>query len=115
MPHPFDYLRHEEYPDAPPIEDYTSETISDSRDETITILTAEVEPGKWVAGYSVFWLNHRHSFLAPSLANGWFDSQRAAKLYYLGFMHGYLRFFTMDNQSAIINAINKYQQASLFE
>lgn len=115
MPHQFDYLRHEEYPDAPPVDVYNSERISEGRDETISILTAEVSPGKWVAGYSVFWLNGRRSFLAPSLANGWFENQRAAKLYYLVFMRGYLSFFTQDNQSAILNAINKYQQASLFE
>lgn len=111
----FEYLRHEEYPDAAPVTTYSSENISPDRTETIHIHYAEAEPGKWVGGYSVFWKNGRQSLKIPSLADGWFSSSREAKLFYLDFMLNYLEFFTEDNQFAIKEAVNKYSQSTLFE
>lgn len=111
----FEHLRHEEYPDAAPVASYYSENISLDRTETIHIHFAEAERGKWVGGYSVFWKNGRQSLKIPSLADGWFSSAREAKLFYLGFMLGYLEFFTGENQFAIKEAVNKYSQSTLFE
>lgn len=111
----FESLRHEEYPDAMPVREYQTETVSPGRDETVNLLIAEAEPGKWVGGYAVFWLNGRRSFLAPSLANGWFSSAREAKLFYLGFMAGYLKWFTPENRIAIRDLISRYSQSVLFE
>lgn len=110
----YDYLRHEEYPDAEPVRDFSSDTISSDNEESISILTAEACPGKWVGGYSVCWKNGRHSFLAPSLSNGWFSSERETRLFYLGFMSGFSSYFTESNRKAINNAITRYSQASLF-
>lgn len=111
----YEYLRHEEYPDAAPVTTYSSENISPDRTETIHLHYAEAEPGKWVGGYSVFWKNGRQSLKIPSLSDGWFSSSREAKLFYLGFMLNYLEFFTEDNQFAIKEAVNKYSQSTLFE
>lgn len=111
----FEHLRHEEYPDAAPLTSYSSENISPDRNEVICILFAEAEPGKWVGGYSVFWKNGRQSMKTPSLADGWFSSARETKLFYLGFMLNYLKYFTEDNQFAIKEAVNKYSQSTLFE
>lgn len=111
----YESLRHEEYPDAMPVRTFSTENISPEKDETINLLTAEAEPGKWVGGYSVFWKDGRQSYLAPSLANGWFSSAREAKLFYLGFMTGYEAHFTPENREAIRQSITKYSQACLFE
>lgn len=111
----FDYLRHEEYPDADPVTAYSSETISSCRDEMISIRFAEAEPGKWVGGYAVYWKNGRQSFKTPSLSDGWFSTARETKLFYLGFFLCYLEYFTHDNQCAITEAINKYSQSTLFD
>ena len=115
MAQPYEYLRHEEYPDASPATSYSTENISFERDETVSILTAEVVPGKWVGGYSVIWRNGRRSFLSPSLSNGWFSSEREAKLFYLGFMAGYLSYFTPASRRAINDAIARYSQSVLFD
>ena len=115
MAQPYEYLRHEEYPDAVPVNSYSTEYISADSEESISILTAEAIPGKWVGGYSVIWRNGRRSVLPPSLSNGWFSSEREAKLFYLGFMAGYLSYFTPASRHAINDAIARYSQSVLFD
>lgn len=113
---PFENLRHEEYPDAVPETQFSTYCVSDHPAEQISILLAEPLPGRWVAGYSVYWANgRRHSYLEPSLSNGWFSSRRNAILFYLGFMKGYLRHFIQPNQLAIEHAISRNSQTSIFD
>lgn len=111
---PFNSLRVEDYSDADVCREFQTVCITHSRNEVINILVAEAEPGKWVHGYSVFWANGRTSTLHPSLSNGYFHSERDAKLFVLGFMSQYLPFFDPESAEAIKNNIKELSQNSLF-
>lgn len=113
---PYEHLRHEEYPDSAPETQYSAYCVSDHPDEQVSILLAEPVPGRWVGGYSVYWANRRrHSFLQPSLTNGWFASRRDAILFYLGFFSTYLAHFIPLNQDAIRRAIGRNSQTSIID
>lgn len=114
MPNPYENLRHEEYPDAQPCREFNILTISDCRVEVAKILTAEAEPGKWVAGYQFYWADGRQSYEAPSLQRGWFDSEREARLFILGMYKLYLHLFMPETAKAVRAYEKEYSQNTLF-
>lgn len=111
---PYEYLKTPCLDDARPVEAETSMSITDSREETIVILTATLPNGSWVYGYSVNWKNGRNSYSQPTAEHGLFNSQREAQLYAVGFMGLYLSYFTEETRSAIRKAENSLIQSELF-
>lgn len=111
---PYEYLKTECLGDVIPVDAQASWSITDSRDETITIHTALLPDGAWTYGYNVHWKNGRTSALQTSAANGLFKTQREAQLYAVGFMRLYLTYFIKGTREAIIRAEGSLLQAQLF-
>jgi len=110
----YENLRIDCLADVDPVAVQHSLTLTDSRDEQITINTSCLPDGLWVYGYLVYWHNGRVSTSNPSAGNGLFRSQREAQLHAVGFMQLYLRFFTEQTREALHRAENKLIQTSLF-
>ena len=111
---PYESLKIPFLDDAVPVEAKSMWTITDSRDETITISTARLSDNMWVYGYIVNWANGRTSCQRPTAELGKFRSQREARLYAIGFMLLYLKHFTEATQSALRKAERKLLQIELF-
>jgi len=111
---PYEYLKTECLDDVRPVEAQASWSITDSRDESIIILTALLPDGAWVYGYNVYWKNGRTSILRTSAENGLFKTQREAQLYAVGFMRLYLSYFVEETREAIIRTENSLMQSELF-
>ena len=111
---PYEYLKVDSLADVLPVAAQASWTITDSREETITIHTSLLPDGTWVYGYNVYWRNGRNSFQRTSAEHGRFRSQREAQLYAVGFMRLYLPYFTEETRSAIVKAESSLLQGELF-
>lgn len=111
---PYEYLKADCLADVLPVEAQASWTITESREETITIHTALLPDGMWVYGYNVYWRNGRNSHIGTSAEHGRFKSQREAQLYAVGFMRLYLQYFTEETRAAIVKAENSLLQGELF-
>lgn len=111
---PYERLKIDSITGAAPIEAQATWTITESREERITILTSVLEDGRWVYGYAVYWRGGGQSELRPSAANGLFGSQREAQLYAVGFMRQFLPYFMTGTQEAIKAAERKRMQGELF-
>lgn len=110
----YGHLRIDFLDDAAPIEIQHTWTLTESREERISIYTSELPDNHWVYGYMVYWKNGRVSNSRPSAENGLFRSQRDAKLFAVGFMLMYLEYFTPETQSSLLSAESSLLQASLF-
>lgn len=97
-----------------PVEAQSSWTITESREETVTIHTSLLPNGLWVYGYSVYWANGRTSFRQPTAMLGLFRTQRDAKLYAVGFMLLYLDYFLGQTRFDICRAETTLIQTVLF-
>lgn len=111
----YEHLRIDCLEDAEPVEATDSWTITDSREETITITTALLRDGSWVYGYVVYWAKGGTSSKRPTAQHGRFRSQRDAHLYAVGFMKSYISYFTQDTAGAINAAEAKLLQTQLFD
>ena len=111
---PYEYLKTPCLADVKPVEAQATLTITDSRDETISIHTSLLPDGSWVYGYAVYWKNGRISTLRTSAENGTFKNQREAQLYAVGFMRLYLSYFQPETREAIAKAERSLLQATLF-
>lgn len=111
---PYEYLKTECLDDVTPVEAQASWSITDSREESITIHSSLLPDGRWVYGYMVYWKNGRQSMLRTSAENGLFKTQREAQLYAVGFMKLYLSYFQPETREAIIKAESRLLQAELF-
>jgi hypothetical protein len=104
----------EDYCDAADLVDYKVSHITNDSREIIEVLYAEYEPGKYAAGYRVYWANKRISFRLPNPSNGYFRSERDAKLYILGFMMVYSAWFLPETVTDIKDNITKLSINTLF-
>lgn len=111
---PYENLKTDCLEDVRPVEAQASWTITESRDETITLHTSLLPDGAWVYGYSVYWHNGRTSTSPTSATNGLFRTQREAQLYAVGFMTLYLSYFTADTCRDIRKAEASLMQGELF-
>jgi len=111
---PYEYLKTPCLADGKPVEVQSSMTITDSREESITIHTTQLPDGAWTYGYNVHWKNGRTSALQTSAGNGLFKTRREAQLYAVGFMRLYLTYFHPDTREAIVKAESSLMQAALF-
>ncbi|MEE0978646.1 MAG: hypothetical protein UH625_04475 [Muribaculaceae bacterium] len=100
--------------DVHPVDIQSTWTITDSREESIAILTSMLPDGCWVYGYIVYWKNGRQSMLHTSAENGLFKTQREAQLYAVGFMTLYLDYFQPETREAVLKAESSLLQTSLF-
>jgi hypothetical protein len=114
MDNPFNSLLIEQYSDADDLTTYQVNRITSDNNETIEILFDEFEQGKFAAGYRVYWANGRISYRLPNPGNGYFASERDAKLFTLGFMSCYLNWFLPETAEAIKNEIRNLSTNSLF-
>lgn len=110
----YDYLKIDCLDDIEPVEAIASWTITDSRDETVTITNAVLPDGHWVYGYNVYWANGRMSATGPTAKFGKFRSQREARLHAIGFMKMFLPHFIQDTRNALRHAENTLLQGELF-
>lgn len=113
-PNPYAALKSDCLADVEPVEAQSVWTLTDSRDESVTIFTSVLPDGAWVYGYLVQWANGRVSSQKPTAELGRFRSQRDAKLYAVGFMLSYLDYFTEATRGAIKSAELSLQQTNLF-
>ncbi len=115
MQNQYDYLKSDCIDGVEPVEATASWTITDSRDETITITTAILPDGAWVYGYVVYWGKGGTSMKLPSAELGKFRTQRDAKLHALGFIKIYLSYFMPDTRESIRIAESSLLQGDLFD
>lgn len=111
---PYEYLRTDCLSDMEPVKAQSVWTLTNSRSESVSILTSVLENGAWVFGYMVNWHNGRNSSQDPDPALGKFRTQREAKLYGVGFMLGFLEYFIEDTRVALKDAEASLLQAELF-
>lgn len=111
----YDYLKTDCLEDVCPVEATSQWTITDSRDEAITITNAVLPDGTWVYGYNVYWHKGGVSSKLPTAENGMFRSQRDAKLHAIGFLKLYLAYFAPETQYAIARAEKSLLQGVLFD
>ena len=111
---PYEYLKTPFLGDCEPIDATATFTVTEGRDESVSVYTAITTDGFFCYGYQVIWANGRRSFLAPIASNGLFKTQREAKLHALGFFKVYLQYFTEDTQAAINKQEAKLLQMELF-
>ncbi len=111
----YDYLKVDCLEDVDPVEATSSWTLTDSRDETITITNAVLPDGSWVYGYVVYWAKGGSSTKLPTAEHGRFRSQREAKLHAIGFMLVYNNYFLPETQEAIRAAEASLLQGQLFD
>lgn len=111
---PYESLKLDCLENAEPVDAQSTWTLTESRDEVVTIFTSLMASGRWVFGYLVNWANGRTSVMQPSPALGLFSSQREAKLYAVGFMLIYLSFFTMETRTCLHRAEASLIQSELF-
>lgn len=114
QPNPYDYLRVDRPGVDEPVDATSAWTITESREETVTITNAVLPDGFWVYGYNVYLANGKSSVRQPSAGRGCFRSQRDAKLHAVGFMKNNLSFFIPETQNAIRRAESSLLQAQLF-
>lgn len=110
----YGYLKSDCLSDTAPVDAQSSWSLTDTRDEQITILTSLLPDGSWVYGYNVYWKNGRVSTSPTSAHNGLFHSQREAQLYAVGFMLIYLDYFTDSTKAALHRAERTLIQSTLF-
>ncbi len=101
--------------EAAPVPATASWTLTDSREETVIVLTALLPSGMWCYGVQVYWKNGYQSVQQPTPARGTFFNPRHAQLYALGFLEQFAGHFTPDSVRAIADAIAECSQGSLFE
>lgn len=111
----YDYLKVDCLEDVDPVAATSSWTLTDSRDETITITNAVLPDGSWVYGYVVYWAKGGTSIKLPTAEHGQFRSQREAKLHAIGFMLVYNNYFLPETQEAIRAAEASLLQGQLFD
>lgn len=111
----FEQLRHPGIEDATDIRQYPIKELSvfDNRIEQIVILTADIN-GKIAAGFNIRFSEGREAYQLPALVHGWFDSERNAILYYLGYFKTYCNYFTPEAIDVINRLIPQYSQQNLF-
>lgn len=111
----YEYLKTDCLEDVEPVEATASWTLTDSRNETITITNALLPDGSWVYGYVVYWAKGGTSTKQPTAELGRFRSQREAKLHAIGFMLIYMDYFLPETQEAIRAAEARLVQGQLFD
>lgn len=111
---PYEYLKLDALCDHEPIPAQSTWTITEEKEETVSIHASVLDDGNWCYGYTVYWKNGRHSHIDPDPSKGLFASQREAQLYALGFMSLYASYFTEATNVAIIQAVGEKSQATLF-
>ena len=110
----YDHLKIDKLVESPVFSEQFNIEVTDSRDETIQIITAPLQSGEWVYGYNVWWKNGRHSNAKPSPDTWLFRTEREARLHAIGFFLLYLPFFTQDSRQSLLRAEIIYSQGSLF-
>lgn len=110
----YEYLKVDSLSDMEPVEAQSTWSVTEGRDENVTIFSSLLSNGLWVYGYMVHWANGRTSVRKPTAELGLFRTQREAKLYAIGFMTLYLEYFLEDTQAAIRRAEATLMQAELF-
>ena len=100
--------------DVEPVEALSSWSVTEGRDETVTIFSSPLPDNTWVYGYLVHWANGRTSVQQPTASLGKFRTQRDAKLYAIGFMLIYLEYFLEETRASLCNAEASLLQAELF-
>ena len=111
----YDFLKIDCLDDVDPVEATASWTVTDSRDEIVTITSAPLPDGSWGYGYVVHWLKGDLSAKGPTPELGKFRTQREAKLHAVGFLKMYLPYFTPDTREALRRAETSLLQSQLFD
>lgn len=111
----YEYLKIDCLEDVEPVDASDSWTITDSRDERITITSTCLPDGFWVYGYIVYWNKGATSVRRPTAELGKFRSQRDARLHAVGFMKLYLKYFIQDTRDALRIAETSLLQGVLFD
>lgn len=111
---PYEYLKIDCFADVEPVEAHSTWCVTESRDETVTILSSPLPDGSWVYGYLVNWANGRTSVQRPTASLGRFLTQREAKLYAIGFMLLYVDYFREETRAALRRGEASLIQAELF-
>lgn len=111
----YENLRHEGVEDYADVRTYPIETFTvfDNRVEQIEILTTS-HANRWAVGYKIRFADGRSVYNLPSFERGWFDSQRNAILYFLGYIKTYASMFTPEAIDEVDRVIPQYAQQSLF-
>lgn len=109
---PYDYLRSTYKGEIH--EAYVHERLRISGRETIDVLSSQIEPGVFVAGFIVYWSDDRVSQRIPSTAYGVFPSEREARLWVIGYMLSFEQHFSGDTVSQLRQQENVLAQQVLF-
>lgn len=111
----FEQLRHPGIEDEMDIRKYPIKQLSvfDNRIEQVVILTADID-GKVAAGYNIRFSEGREANQLPALERGWFDSERNAILYYLGYFKTYGNYFSAEAFDEFNRLIPQYSQQNIF-
>ncbi len=88
-------------------------SVSENNKETAIILTRK-SGEYWYGGFIFYWYHGAVSNKPPTPENGVFKTERAARLYYLGYLSLFMNYYIEDTKNAITAALHKYQQSTLF-
>ena len=93
---------------------YNARTICHRGDDSVQVIEAELEPGKWGFGYIVDFRGSRRK-LIPGEGQGWFRSANDALLYALGYVRARAGNLPEDFIYSIDVAISKLRNIHLFD
>ena len=93
---------------------WRTHVVHDDGREVVRLLTAEVEPGRWVVGYDLYFADGRSAHRVPNLAWGWGGSERVVMLWMTGYCLSWGKFFTAEARESLQREQQRWRTLSLF-
>lgn len=92
----------------------TLKAFDDGERERVEIHTAEYPGHRWGLGYSITFADGRSSFLPPSLAQGYFRSEKDAVFYMLKYLLSFPGYFSENAVREFKRLLMLRSQSELF-